>query len=340
MAPSRTVRPALLRLGCMALLGATAWGCARDSARIQLHVVVPEGALQDPPWLTVNFEAHGQATIDPTTVTWHLTPPPMAIDLQFEVPGLGPDGMTTVDISAYRTKDLSGPVLTAMGNVKAGTTATIDLKTPPVSGDGGVGDGGMGDGGMMDADAGSDGGAPEVHPGDGGDAQQDGDAAGADGASDACHDAGVQEAGGQEVGVPGQTCNKYCDLMVQNCGMDLSTCQKTCTGLRWEAITDTNPIGNNLTCRNVNAMLAAVPSMKQIGCGAATWNGVETAGCGTPCDVYCDAGKVICIGAATFTDSACADACRASFTIANRDCRVQALIEGDCAKATSGTGCP
>jgi hypothetical protein len=304
-------------------------------------VTVPEGVLTEPPWLTVSFGKYGQATIDPTTVSWHLTPPPMAIDLRFEVSGLGPDG-TTVDISAFETEG-DRVVLTGMTTVKPGTTATIPLMKPSVNGDGG----------MMDADAGPDGGAPEVHPGDGGDAQQDGDAAGADGASDGadgatddCHDddggqeAGGHDDGGQEVGVPGQTCNKYCDLMVQNCGMDLSTCQKTCIGLAWEAITDTNPVGNNLTCRNVNAMLAAIPPMKQIDCAAATWNGLETAGCGTPCDVYCDAGKVICSGAATFTNSACADACRASFTIANRDCRVQALIDGDCSKATSGTGCP
>jgi hypothetical protein len=333
----------------VALLGATAWGCARDSApaRIQLHLEVPEGVLEQPPWLTVSFETHGQVTIDPATVNWHVTPPPMAIDLQFEVPGLGPDGMTTVDVSASRTKDDSVPVLTATASVKAGTTATIDLKKPPMNGDGGMGDGGdggngdggNGDGGTIDADAGPDGGAPEVHPGDGGDAQKDGDAAGADG-GDVCQDDGGQDAGGPEIGVPGQTCSKYCDLMAQNCGMDLSTCQKTCTGLRWEAITDKNPVNNNLTCRNANATLAAFASMKQMACGAATWNGMATGGCGTPCDVYCDAGKVICSGAATFTNSACADACRTSLTPANRDCRVQALIDGDCPKATSGTGCP
>jgi hypothetical protein len=333
----------LLRLGCVALLGAAAWGCARDSARIQLHVVVPDGVLQKPPWLTVTFGTHDPVTIDPETVAWHKTPPPMTIDLQFEVPGLGPDGTTAVVISAYKTQGDS-PVLTATKDVKAGTTSTIDLMKPTMSGNGGTsgagGTGGTGGAGGTGATGGSapagTGGAGGGMAGAGGDAQQDGGAAGADGAGNPCDDAGGQEAGGPEVGAPGQTCEKYCNLMAMNCGMDLSTCQKTCTGLRWEPITDMNSVGNNLTCRILNAGFGRdIPK----DCQKATWNGLETTGCGTPCDVYCDAGKVICSGAATFTDNACADTCYASLTPANRDCRVQALIDGDCSKAASGTGC-
>ena len=309
------------------------------------------------PTLTATFVGYMKKTQSlGSPLTWNADQ--RSIDLDFLLPGLA-DNPVTFMLSVDTAPELFGMEENRLPLPEPIPVVLMRDPSKPWR-DGGA-EGGMNGGGADgDVDHGGSGGAAGADGSGGAGTDGGGDehptvVGSVDGGPDTgddgtgvveCDDGGVDH--GTTAAIP--TCAQYCTTLVAHCGPPYSdNCMNVCSGLRWDSIPipEQSTAQNNLRCRIDQANQGA-PQEGADFCAAAVWNGLESGGCGTPCDVYCNGGRTNCGAETLFTDAtACLNTCRA-FSRANRNCRVDALVLAglgmsaaeNCTLASQGSGCP
>jgi len=357
-----------------AFVATAAAACSRSSsedrwADLKVALMATDDVpVQTPRSLTVLFTGYEAVYLTPEQIGWE--DPTTPVMLKFLLPAVGKQVVFVTVTADVPDAEAMADMKTTASNETTSLTIRIhrphpDGGMPDAGGTGGAyGTGGAGGGGRGGSNAGGAGGAnaggtggmaATGGAGGGGGSPPDAgvgdtsgvDASGGSGGSDtACDDGAVDHS------MPsGLTCADYCTQLQSTCGADPTACLRECTGLHWADNMEEVRAGNRLYCRYQYAREASDPFLHDQNCAAAT-SSADAApqyACGTPCEVFCDAGRINCPGQAVF-GSSCAATC-ATFSMADLTCRIDALVNagvdtgaaaiaGDCQRAgVTGSMC-